>query len=79
MAAAHASIERYLACVRESGLAASGARAIGRAYVLEGATLGGRVLYKPVAARWPLAPDAGGANEAFASLEEGFRRNAWSG
>jgi heme oxygenase len=35
------------------------ARVIGWAYVLEGATLGGRVLYKPVAQRWSLGPGRG--------------------
>jgi heme oxygenase len=35
------------------------ARAIGWAYVLEGATLGGRVLFKPVARRWSLGPHHG--------------------
>lgn len=36
------------------------AHAIGCAYVLEGATLGGRVLYKRLARRWGLSPDGGG-------------------
>ena len=99
-----------------NALASSGARALGWSYVMEGATLGGRVLYKAVEARWSLRHGAGatylsgygdrtsrmwahftsaldavpldaaasgaavdGANEAFAALEEWFRRNAWHG
>lgn len=39
----------------------AGARAVGWAYVLEGATLGGRVLYKAVATRWSLDAQRGAA------------------
>ena len=39
----------------------AGSRAIGWSYVLEGATLGGRVLYKAVATRWSLGAESGAA------------------
>lgn len=42
-------------------LAEACGRAFGWAYVLEGATLGGRVLFKPVAARWSLGAESGAA------------------
>jgi len=43
--------------VLPDGLAAR----VGWAYVLEGATLGGRVLYRRLAPRWSLTPERGGA------------------